>query len=76
MKRRLPFTEATLQEIQRLGVVAPLTVPHVALQNTKCQGYHIPKVSVQLIKIPKVQQHQFNKYAILGNFDVHQSLVD
>ncbi len=41
---RLPFTEATLQEIQRLGVVAPLTVPHVAVQDTTCRGYHIPKV--------------------------------
>ncbi|XP_046657699.1 methyl farnesoate epoxidase-like [Daphnia pulicaria] len=48
---RLPFTEATLQEIQRLGVVAPLTVPHVALQNTKCQGYHIPKGTLTFINL-------------------------
>ena len=31
-------------EIQRLGVVAPITVPHVAMKNTTCQGYSIPKV--------------------------------
>ena len=31
-------------EIQRLGVVAPITVSHVAMKNTTCQGYSIPKV--------------------------------
>lgn len=46
---RLPYTEASLQEIQRLGVVAPLTIPHVALENTKCQGYDIPKVCRTII---------------------------
>lgn len=42
--KRLPFTEATLTEIQRIGIVAPLTVPHVAEEDTTCQGYFIPKV--------------------------------
>lgn len=48
---RLPYTEATLQEIQRLGLVAPLTIPHVAQENTKCQGYAIPKDSVVFINL-------------------------
>jgi cytochrome P450 len=47
-KCRLPYTEATLQEIQRLGVAAPITIPHVAEEDTICQGYDIPKVCVSL----------------------------
>ena len=35
-------------EIMRLGVVAPITVPHVAMQDTTCLGYTIPKVSRHL----------------------------
>jgi len=42
--KNLPYTEATLQEIQRRGIVAPLTVPHVALEDTTCLGYDLPKV--------------------------------
>lgn len=42
---RLPYTEATLLEIQRLGVVAPFPPPHIALQDTKIAGYDVPKVS-------------------------------
>ncbi|XP_046438827.1 methyl farnesoate epoxidase-like isoform X1 [Daphnia pulex] len=48
---RLPYTEATLQEIQRLGVVAPVTIPHVAEKDTKCQGYVIPKKAVVFINL-------------------------
>ena len=41
---RLPYTEATVLEIQRFITVAPLTVPHVAEKDTTVGEYYIPKV--------------------------------
>lgn len=47
-KPSMPFTEATIMEVQRMTVVVPLSVPHMASENTVFQGYTIPKGSVIL----------------------------
>jgi cytochrome P450 len=39
----LPYTEATLLEIQRRGSVVPLSIPHMTLEETHLNGYRIPK---------------------------------
>jgi len=40
---QLSFTEATIMEIQRLGSIAPMAVPHRALSDINIRGYKIPK---------------------------------
>ncbi|XP_068087323.1 cytochrome P450 2U1 [Hyperolius riggenbachi] len=45
-KISMPFTEATIMEVQRMTVVVPLSVPHMASESTVFQGYTIPKGSV------------------------------
>jgi len=40
---KLPFTEATLLEIQRLANLLPLSLVHRVTENTKLMGYNIPK---------------------------------
>ena len=40
---RLSFTEATIMEIQRLGSIAPMAVPHRVLSDVNIRGYKIPK---------------------------------
>ncbi|KAH0615907.1 hypothetical protein JD844_026534 [Phrynosoma platyrhinos] len=45
-KARMPFTEATLMEVQRMTVVVPLSIPRMASETTVLQGYTIPKGSV------------------------------
>lgn len=40
----LTYTEAVLMESLRVSSVAPSVVPHLALKDTKCRGYTIPKV--------------------------------
>ncbi|KAG8014728.1 Hydroxyacyl-coenzyme A dehydrogenase [Nibea albiflora] len=42
-KGSLPFTEATIMEVQRLTVVVPLAIPHMASETTEFRGYTIPK---------------------------------
>ncbi|KAM9314386.1 cytochrome P450 2U1 [Pholidichthys leucotaenia] len=47
-KGNLPFTEATIMEVQRLAVVVPLAIPHMASATTEFRGYTIPKGTVIL----------------------------
>ncbi|XP_067424335.1 cytochrome P450 2U1 [Emydura macquarii macquarii] len=45
-KVHMPFTEATIMEVQRMTVVVPLSVPRMASATAVLQGYTIPKGSV------------------------------
>ncbi|KAI8503032.1 hypothetical protein Bbelb_188530 [Branchiostoma belcheri] len=40
---KLPFTEATIKEIQRICNVAPLAVPRMTTVDVELRGYSIPK---------------------------------
>ncbi|XP_071485174.1 cytochrome P450 2U1-like [Diadema antillarum] len=42
----LPYTEATLLEIQRFSTITPLGVPHAPVEDTVLNGYDIPKGTV------------------------------
>ncbi|XP_023372804.1 cytochrome P450 2U1 isoform X2 [Otolemur garnettii] len=42
-KAQMPYTEATIMEVQRLTVVVPLAIPHMTSERTVLQGYNIPK---------------------------------
>uniref|UniRef100_A0A3B5LN26 Cytochrome P450 family 2 subfamily U member 1 n=1 Tax=Xiphophorus couchianus TaxID=32473 RepID=A0A3B5LN26_9TELE len=42
----LPFTEATIMEVQRLTAVVPLSIPHMASETTVFRGFTIPKGTV------------------------------
>ncbi|XP_066271320.1 cytochrome P450 2U1-like [Branchiostoma lanceolatum] len=48
MKHRsqMPYTEATLTEVNRLAAVAPLSVQHATSNDTTLRGYNIPKGTV------------------------------
>ncbi|KAI5937825.1 cytochrome P450 2U1 [Manis javanica] len=47
-KAQMPYTEATIMEVQRLTVVVPLSIPHMTSEKTVLQGYTIPKGTVIL----------------------------
>lgn len=47
-KGSLPFTEATIMEVQRMTVAVPLAIPHMASETTEFRGYTIPKGTVIL----------------------------
>ncbi|XP_066293780.1 cytochrome P450 2U1-like [Branchiostoma lanceolatum] len=41
-RSQLPYTEATIMEVQRIRAVAPLNLPHATVQDTTFRGYTIP----------------------------------
>ncbi|XP_063448879.1 cytochrome P450 2C15-like [Mytilus trossulus] len=45
-RRRLPYTEATIMEIQRLSNIALFAIPHVSVSDTTINGYAIPKNTI------------------------------
>ncbi|XP_075400058.1 cytochrome P450 2U1 [Tenrec ecaudatus] len=47
-KVQMPYTEATIMEVQRLTVVVPFAIPHMTSEETVLQGYTIPKGTVVL----------------------------
>uniref|UniRef100_A0ABK0LEH6 Cytochrome P450, family 2, subfamily u, polypeptide 1 n=1 Tax=Rattus norvegicus TaxID=10116 RepID=A0ABK0LEH6_RAT len=47
-KAQMPYTEATIMEVQRLSMVVPLAIPHMTSEKTVLQGYSIPKGTVVL----------------------------
>ncbi|XP_034002240.1 cytochrome P450 2J6-like [Trematomus bernacchii] len=42
-RANLPYTDAVLHEIQRMGNIVPLNLPHVTNKEMKLGGYKIPK---------------------------------
>lgn len=62
-KAKLPYTEAVIQEIQRMGAVAPQIIPHETLDDVTISGYLVPKgtlVSVTSISCFLKQLHLYN----------------
>ncbi|XP_035686377.1 cytochrome P450 2U1-like [Branchiostoma floridae] len=50
-KPNLPYTEATIMEMQRIRTVAPLSVPHCTTSDTALLGYDIPAGTDVLINL-------------------------
>ncbi|XP_066268630.1 cytochrome P450 2U1-like [Branchiostoma lanceolatum] len=42
-RKKMPFTEATIEEVLRYATVAPLTVDHATSRDTSLNGYYIPR---------------------------------
>ncbi|XP_022080018.1 cytochrome P450 2J6-like [Acanthaster planci] len=45
-KSELAYVEAVLSEVQRMGDIVSLGVPHKCIEDTTLRGYHIPKGSL------------------------------
>lgn len=74
-KLQMPFTEATILEIQRMGDIVPFNVPHCTSENVEFRGYHIPKDTVIIPNLNSVHRneeffpdaHEFNPERFLSD---------
>ncbi|XP_030046653.1 cytochrome P450 2U1-like [Microcaecilia unicolor] len=55
-KALMPFTEATIMEIQRITPVVPFAIPHMSSETTVFQGYTIPKGSIIIANLWSVHR--------------------
>jgi len=53
-KERLPYTEASLAEIQRLASIASFSIPHTTIRDVNFRGYTIPNKTVVLANLYSV----------------------
>ncbi|KAK3106921.1 hypothetical protein FSP39_002975 [Pinctada imbricata] len=53
-KQRLPYCEAVIAETQRLGNIAPLSLPHAVKYDVTWNGYVIPKGSTLILNLTSV----------------------
>ncbi|XP_029285483.1 cytochrome P450 2J2-like [Cottoperca gobio] len=57
-RANLPYTDAVIHEIQRMGNVVPLSLPHVTIKEVQLGGYTIPK---GITVIPNLTSVMFDK---------------
>uniref|UniRef100_A0A3B5A4V2 Cytochrome P450 2J6-like n=1 Tax=Stegastes partitus TaxID=144197 RepID=A0A3B5A4V2_9TELE len=57
-RANLPYTDAVVHEIQRMGNIVPLSVPHITNRDVQLGGYTVPK---GVIIIPNLTSVLFDK---------------
>ncbi|XP_031824875.1 cytochrome P450 2J2 isoform X2 [Sarcophilus harrisii] len=50
-KENMPYTNAAVHEVQRMGDILPFNVPRMAAFDTTLAGYHVPKGTIVLINL-------------------------
>ena len=82
----MPYVRAVLCEVQRIGDIVPLGVPHACTEDVYLRGYHIPKgthvmtVLYAAHRDPKIwrEAYRFNPERFLdseGNFSEDAHLI-
>ncbi|XP_066278640.1 cytochrome P450 2U1-like [Branchiostoma lanceolatum] len=82
----MPYTTATLAEVQRINTILPFSVPHSASGDTTLNGYTIPDDATILVNLWSVHMNpqlfpepdNFNPNRFLdqdGNFVKHEALI-
>ncbi|XP_078576599.1 cytochrome P450 2U1-like [Branchiostoma floridae x Branchiostoma japonicum] len=83
----LPYTAATLAEIQRIKPIVPLSVPHKASRDTTLNGYNIPSEGYEILVnlwsvhmdpllFPEPDTFQPERFLDeVGNFVPHEALI-
>ncbi|XP_019642651.1 PREDICTED: cytochrome P450 2U1-like [Branchiostoma belcheri] len=82
----LPYTAATIAEVQRIKPIVPLSVPHAASSDTTLNGYNIPQEARIMVNLWSVHMDpelfpepgSFRPERFLdqdGNFAKHEALI-
>ncbi|XP_068949560.1 cytochrome P450 2J2-like [Petaurus breviceps papuanus] len=55
-KENMPYTNAAIHEVQRMGDILPFNVPRVATVDTTVGGYHVPKGTIMLTNLTSLHR--------------------
>ncbi|XP_051855524.1 cytochrome P450 2J4-like [Antechinus flavipes] len=50
-KENMPYTNAAVHEVQRMGNILPFNVPRMAVVDTTVAGYHVPKGTIVMTNL-------------------------
>ena len=53
----MPYTNAVIHEVQRMGNIIPMNVPREVTVDTTLGGYHLPKVIRGSFTVSDLQVH-------------------
>ncbi|XP_074076379.1 cytochrome P450 2J2-like [Macrotis lagotis] len=67
-KENLPYTNAVIHEIQRMGDLLPFNVPRVARVDTTVAGYHVSKGTILLTNLTALHRDP-NEWATPETFN-------
>ncbi|XP_006823766.1 cytochrome P450 2U1-like [Saccoglossus kowalevskii] len=67
-RKDLPYTEATILEIQRLGSIVPFALQHSTMRHSILGGYNIPKGTELTVLLWSIH-HDQNAWSNPGKFD-------
>ena len=71
----MPYTNAVIHEVQRMGNILPLNVPREVTVDTVLAGYHLPKVIRGSHQQPQVSKFIFvNDWSLNRKCDVFSCL--
>ena len=45
-RESMPYTNAVIHEVQRMGNIVPFNVPREVSKDTNLDGFHLPKVTM------------------------------
>lgn len=60
-RESMPYTNAVIHEVQRMGNIIPLNVPREVAMDTNLNGFHLPKVTMDF----QLYTHQSTFYILL-----------
>ena len=63
-------------EIQRLGSIAPMAVPHRALETIEFRGYTIPKDSIIISSLYSILRDLDSNELIVNQIDPNNIMID
>ncbi|XP_078081264.1 cytochrome P450 2J6-like isoform X1 [Mustelus asterias] len=85
-REEMPYTNAVIHETQRLGNIAPISLPHQTFRDTEVMGYTIPKGTMVIPNLTSTMfdekvwstPHQFNPGHFLsaeGRFEKPEAFI-
>ncbi|XP_068949557.1 cytochrome P450 2J2-like [Petaurus breviceps papuanus] len=55
-RENMPYTNAAIHEVQRMGNILPFNVPRVAIVDTTVDGYHVPKGTILMTNLTAIHK--------------------